>query len=95
MSVKVTIVGCGSVGLSMGWYHASQIVGGRIKEMQVTDVVDPFMFGGAGEGSKASDEVRQWFRERAPEVCLHQSLKSVTVPHPHRIPCLRASRPVL
>lgn len=79
MSVKVTIVGCGVVGRSMGWYHAKQILEGRIKDTVVANIVDPFLFGPAGETSQATKDLRAWFAERAPDVEFHASVSSVKV----------------
>lgn len=76
MSVDVFIVGCGSVGRSMGWYHAKQILSGRVAHSRLAGIVEPFLLG-AGSDSGASSELRQWFGSHCPKVPLYSSVNSI------------------
>lgn len=55
LSTEVSIVGCGSPGRGMGWYHAKQILDGDVPSASLTDIVEPWYLG-AGAGTAGCAE---------------------------------------
>ena len=40
----VVLVGCGRPLKSMGWYHAVQLIDGRVEDAELKFVVEPWFF---------------------------------------------------
>mmetsp|Transcript_37000 Transcript_37000/g.85394 ORF Transcript_37000/g.85394 Transcript_37000/m.85394 type:complete len:404 (+) Transcript_37000:49-1260(+) len=72
--VPVMILGCGTPGRSMGWYHAVQLLEGRCPSLQLHTIVEPFLLG-PGAGSKDGDAFREWVAKEASTVQICQKAK--------------------
>lgn len=75
----VTIIGCGVPKRSMGWYHAKQILDGRVPSARLTDIVEPWLLG-KGQVTEDSQVFSRWAEESAPGVALFQSLQEMPKP---------------
>lgn len=54
--VSVVLVGCGCPLRSMGWYHAVQILDGRVTGAKLTTIVEPWYMTEAAKGTPGYDE---------------------------------------
>jgi len=77
-SVRTLLVGCGAVKRSMGWYHAKQLLEGRILGNHLSDIVEPFLLG-AGKNTDDSAILQEWLASAAPDVKTHDSISGVEV----------------
>jgi hypothetical protein len=58
--VSVVLVGCGCPLRSMGWYHAVQILDGRVPNAVLKHVVEPWYSSEAAKGSPGYSEFQEW-----------------------------------
>ena len=62
--VSVVLVGCGCPLRSMGWYHAVQILDGRVPNAVLKHVVEPWYSSDAAKGSPGYSEFEAWRQEQ-------------------------------
>jgi len=62
--VSVVLVGCGCPLRSMGWYHAVQILDGRVPNAVLKHVVEPWYSSEAAKGSPGYSEFEEWRKEQ-------------------------------
>ena len=60
----VVLVGCGRPLKSMGWYHAVQLIDGRVEEAELKFVVEPWFFQSESKTSPGYDEFHKWREEQ-------------------------------
>jgi len=76
---EVILVGCGAPDRGMGWYHAVQMLDGRVPSAALTTIVEPWFLGGGASGPGGS-EFAAWRTAVAsshPSVSFVESLSSV------------------
>jgi len=61
-TAEVILVGCGAPDKGMGWYHAVQMLDGKVPSSKLTTIVEPY-FLGAGASSEAGTEFKTWQKE--------------------------------
>lgn len=76
--VDVVVVGCGAPRRSMGWYHCTQLLDGRLPGARLTDAVEPWLLG-EGRGSEAARELAAW-AGAGTGVRLHASVRELPQP---------------
>ena len=59
-SVSVVLAGCGRPLRSMGWYHAVQILDGRVPNATLKYVVEPWYLSNAAKDSPGYEEFHDW-----------------------------------
>jgi predicted dehydrogenase len=81
-TVSVVLVGCGAPGRSMGWYHAIQILDGRVPGATLTHVVEPWYASEAAKGSPGFKEFQDWRHEQESkrEISFYSEVHSVPAP---------------
>ncbi len=62
--VSVVLVGCGCPLRSMGWYHAVQILDGRVPDAVLNHVVEPWYSSDAAKGTPGYEEFHKWRQEQ-------------------------------
>lgn len=62
--VSVVLVGCGCPLRSMGWYHAVQILDGRVPNAIVKHVVEPWYLSEAAKDTPGYDDFYTWRQEQ-------------------------------
>jgi len=78
--VEVAILACGAPRRGMGWYHAKQLLEGRVTGAKLTDIVEPF-FLTTGKETQAGQDFARWAAAaEASGVRLHQFVAEVPVP---------------
>jgi predicted dehydrogenase len=58
--VSVVLIGCGCPLRSMGWYHAVQILDGRVPHAKLTHVVEPWYMSASAKGTPGYDDFMAW-----------------------------------
>lgn len=75
----------------MGWYHAKQILEGRVARTTLAGIVEPFLLG-PGRDTGDAAELRQWLHSHASSVPLFDSVRSLGMTPPEHSYALIASR---
>ncbi|KAL3905665.1 MAG: hypothetical protein SGARI_004350 [Bacillariaceae sp.] len=60
----VALIGCGAPLKSMGWYHAKQLLDGRVQDADLKFVVEPWYFSEAAKTAPGYAEFHQWREEQ-------------------------------
>jgi len=75
--LSVTVVCCGAPTRGMGWYHAKQVLDGRVTGAKLVNVVEPF-FLGSGKSNPLAKEFDAWAKG-LPSVNFHASISDVVM----------------
>lgn len=79
--VSVVLVGCGCPLRSMGWYHAVQILDGRVPNAVLKHVVEPWYNSEAAKGSAGYAEFHGWRKEQeAKGISFYEKVDQVPQP---------------
>jgi predicted dehydrogenase len=79
--VSVVLVGCGCPLRSMGWYHAVQILDGRVPNAVLKHVVEPWYSCDAAKGGAGYAEFHDWRKEQeANGVSFYEKVEQVPQP---------------
>lgn len=79
--VSVVLVGCGCPLKSMGWYHAIQILDGRIPNAVLRHVVESWYFCEAAKGTPGYSEFHDWRKEQEQNgISFHATVDAVPRP---------------
>jgi hypothetical protein len=62
---QVAVVCTGAPGRGMGWYHAEQLLAGRVPAGRLTDIVEPYYLGPDGGEDRAGAAAFAGFRASA------------------------------
>ena len=76
-TVSVVLVGCGCPLRSMGWYHAVQILAGRVPNAKLTHVVEPWYMCEAAVGTPGHDAFVKFRDENSPTIGFYASVSDV------------------
>lgn len=79
--VSVVLVGCGCPLRSMGWYHAVQLLDGRVPSATLTHVVEPWYMREAAAGHPGHKEFQEWRKQQEAKGVLFYA-KTAEVPAP-------------
>lgn len=79
--VSIVLVGCGCPLRSMGWYHAVQILDGRVPNGVLKHVVEPWYSCEAAKGSPGYEEFQAWKAEHeAKGISFYAKVEEVPAP---------------
>ncbi|GMH58474.1 hypothetical protein TrST_g1022 [Triparma strigata] len=86
-TAEVILVGCGAPDKGMGWYHAVQMLDGKVPSSNLTSIIEPY-FLGAGASSDAGVDFAAWQGEVEAdhEVKFLKSLSDLPVVDPKTSP---------
>ncbi len=78
----VALIGCGAPLKSMGWYHAKQLLDGRVSGAQLKYVVEPWYFSEAAKNSTGYEEFHQWRNQQERNHGIQFFSRVTDLPHP-------------